>query len=237
MIAAMTSEAIPSARAKPVARMTAPAIAVSTKASRSVTRCWKLPSMFIDSRFAFASCQVASRFTPIPASATIRIARPPGDGGEIRRRTPSKTIRPAEEQQRVAVRLGRQDLGAPEAEGEVALRGPGDQADRDQRDEQRGGVGQHVRGVGEQGQRVDDDPDRDLGRHERDDQARARSRAASRRVPRDVHVRVRVSVRAHTRSTETSGDRRQARDRATAPGWNRWASCRTPSASRGAGRE
>ena len=94
MIAAMTSEAIPSARAKPVARMTAPAIAVSTNASRSVTMCWKLPSMFIDSRFAFASCQVASRFTPIPTSATIRIARPPGDGGEIRRRMPSKTISP-----------------------------------------------------------------------------------------------------------------------------------------------
>jgi hypothetical protein len=97
MIAAITSEAIPSARAKPVARMTAPARAVSTNARRSVTRCWKLPSMFIDSRFALASCEVASRFTQIPMSATIRIARPPGDGGEMRRRMPSTTIRPPRE--------------------------------------------------------------------------------------------------------------------------------------------
>jgi len=40
MIAAMTNEAIPSARANPVVRMITPAIAVKANAARSVRMCW-----------------------------------------------------------------------------------------------------------------------------------------------------------------------------------------------------
>jgi len=85
-MAAMINEAIPSARVFPVTMMTMPAIAVKMKAARSVKMCWKLPSMFIDSRLAFESCQVATRFT---ASATIRINLPSAGGGVISRLMPS----------------------------------------------------------------------------------------------------------------------------------------------------
>jgi len=77
--------ATPSARVQPVARMTAPAIAVAMKAMRSVSMCLKLPPIFIDSRLAFESCQVAARFTTMPTRATIRIAFPPAAGGVTKR--------------------------------------------------------------------------------------------------------------------------------------------------------
>ena len=89
MIAATSSEAIPSAWSKPVVRMTRPAIAVKTKAARSVRMCWKAPSTLSESRFAFESVQVASRLTTIPRMATTKTTPPSTAGGSISRRIPS----------------------------------------------------------------------------------------------------------------------------------------------------
>ena len=75
-----------------------------------------------------------------------------------------------EDQQRRAVELGREDLGALEAEGEGAARGAAGEVDRDQRQRDRGGVGEHVRRVGEQRQRRGGDADGDLDGHEAQDQ-------------------------------------------------------------------
>ena len=75
-----------------------------------------------------------------------------------------------EHQQRRAVELGRQDLGPFEAEGERALGRSGCEADDDQREADRAGVGEHVRGVGEERQRVREDPDGHLKDHEAEDQ-------------------------------------------------------------------
>ena len=58
----------------------------------------------------------------------------------------------AERDQRRAVQLGRQDLGAPEAEREVAARRPAGQVRGEQRQRDGAGVGEHVRRVGEQGE-------------------------------------------------------------------------------------
>ena len=55
MIAAISSEAIGSARRNPVTRMMPPAIAVAMNAARSVTMCLNDPSMFMDCRLAFES--------------------------------------------------------------------------------------------------------------------------------------------------------------------------------------
>ncbi len=89
MIAATKSAATPSARTQPVTRMIAPAAAVAAKATRSVRTCWKAPSTFSESRFAFASSRVAAMFTTTPPRATSRIASPAGSGGSISRRIPS----------------------------------------------------------------------------------------------------------------------------------------------------
>ncbi len=75
-----------------------------------------------------------------------------------------------EHQQRDPVRLRREDLDAPEAVGHDALGGPCREPDRDDREADRGGVGQHVRGVGEQRERPGDEADDDLEAHEADDQ-------------------------------------------------------------------
>jgi hypothetical protein len=75
-----------------------------------------------------------------------------------------------EDQQRDAVRLGREDLRTLEAECHRASRGTGGKAQRDQRKSERAGVGEHVSGVGQQRERVRDHAGCDLDAHERDDQ-------------------------------------------------------------------
>ena len=88
-------------------------------------------------------------------------------------------------QQGDAVDLGGEDLDPFEPEGHRAAGGALAEADRDQREGDRGGVGEHVGGVGEQRQRVGEDPGDHLGRHEAEDQ-RQRDPAAcrGRRRPR-----------------------------------------------------
>ena len=67
--AATASDAIGSARSKPVTQMTVPATTVAANAKKSVTRWRKLPSTFRFSRFARATCQIATTLTAAPASA------------------------------------------------------------------------------------------------------------------------------------------------------------------------
>ena len=76
-----------------------------------------------------------------------------------------------QDQQGHAVGLGGEDLHALEAKGHGAPGRTGRQAQREQREADRGGVGEHVRRVGEQRQRVRDHTGRDLHGHERQDQA------------------------------------------------------------------
>jgi hypothetical protein len=75
-----------------------------------------------------------------------------------------------EHQQRGPVDRRGEDLAALEPVGHRAAGRPACEPDRHQRQDERAGVGQHVRGVGEQRQRVDRDADRDLHAHEADDQ-------------------------------------------------------------------
>jgi hypothetical protein len=103
--------------------------------------------MFIDSRLAFDNVQVAAMFTAIPISATMRTAVP-GDHWECDQ--PGDALiddQQFEHQERGAVELGREDLGALEAEGHGALGGALGEADREQREADRGGVGEHVCGI------------------------------------------------------------------------------------------
>jgi hypothetical protein len=90
--------------------------------------------------------------------------------------------------ERDAVDLGGQDLGALEPEREAAARGAGGKPGRHQRQGDRAGVGQHVSRVREQGQRVGQDADHDLERHEGEDQCQRGAQAGTRRVGRVVMV-------------------------------------------------
>ena len=92
-----------------------------------------------------------------------------------------------------AVQLRGQDLGAPEAEGEAASRGPLRQPRGEQRQRDRAGVGEHVRGIREECQRGREDARHDLGGHQAEDQ-RQRAGQAPGVVRLDVRVRVGVVV-------------------------------------------
>ena len=111
----------------------------------------------------------------MPISATIRTKAPSTSGGSIRRRTPSKTMRPPSSSSVTPLICGREDLGPAQAVGEAAARGTCGKAQRDERERDRDGVGEHVRRVGEQGQRVGDDAGRHLAGHEDEDQRERRA--------------------------------------------------------------
>ena len=51
--------------------------------------CWKLPSTFKLSRFAFARTQAAAILTTTPRAATVVTATPETAGGQISREMPS----------------------------------------------------------------------------------------------------------------------------------------------------
>ena len=71
--------------------------------------------------------------------------------------------------------------------------GSADEPDHDQRHRERARVGQHVRRVGEQGERVREDADDDLGRHEARDQRECDRQPARVRVGANLEVRVPVA--------------------------------------------
>ena len=113
---------------------------------------------------------MAARLTTIPARATARIRPPSTAGGSNSRRTRLDRDDRREDEQGDAVGLGGEDLDPFEAEGHPALGRAAGEPDRDQREADRRRVGEHVGGVGEQRQRVGDDPGHHLGGHEAEDQ-------------------------------------------------------------------
>jgi hypothetical protein len=96
----------------------------------------------------------------------------------------------ADDEQRDAVSLRGEDLAAAEPERPRPARGMRRDVRRDQCGGERGRVGEHVAGIGEQRERAGEERGHDFAHHERDDQReRDRDRAA---VVRAVSVRVRV---------------------------------------------
>ena len=79
-----------------------------------------------------------------------------------------------EHEQRRAVDLRREHLGAPEAEREARARRPRRQPRGDQRERERRRVGEHVGGVREQRQRAREQARDDLRDHEAEDQRERR---------------------------------------------------------------
>ena len=135
--AATNSDAMPSARLNPVTSTTAPAIAVAMNATRSVRTCWNAPSTFSDVRSA--PCRIdggddvdhhadQGDHQHDPALDLRRLDQPPDALVDDQQ---------AEHEQRRAVELGREDLGALEPVGQRALGRPRRQPQRDQRERQR----------------------------------------------------------------------------------------------------
>ena len=121
-------------------------------------------------RFARARVQAAARFTTMPASATASITPPLTSGGRNEALDRLEDDHRGEDEERDPVHLRREDLDPPEAEGHGSLRGSSGEVDGEDREADRGGVREHVSGVGEERQRVGDDPRRDLECHEPDDE-------------------------------------------------------------------
>jgi len=68
--------------------------------------------------------------------------------------------------------LRREDLDAPEAERPAPARGARGDRGRNERERKRGCVREHVPRVGEQRERAGDDPDRDLGDEQADNEGK-----------------------------------------------------------------
>ena len=93
-----------------------------------------------------------------------------------------------------AVRERGEDLRPPVAEASLGRRRPPGEPGREQRERERGGVGEHVAGVCEHGQRVGEQPHDDLHDHEAgDERQRNRERPAVGAQPR-----VLVTVGVHS---------------------------------------
>ena len=95
----------------------------------------------------------------MPASATARIAPPLG----VRRgdEPPHRAVddQPGEHEQDRPVRLSGEDLRAAQPERPVPSRRPSGEPEDDERQRERARVGEHVRRVGEQRERVHEDAD------------------------------------------------------------------------------
>ena len=140
------------------------------KANRSVSTCWKAPSTLRLRRSAPASTQRGGEVHHDPGERDHQHGAALTSGGSISRRTPSSAITHGERHERGAVHLGGQDLGAPEAEREAAAGRPPREPGGEQRERDRAGVGEHVRRVGEQGERVGEHARHDLHGHKPEDQ-------------------------------------------------------------------
>src|SRR6266581_2238824 len=104
-----------------------------------------------------------------------------------------------EQHQRDAVGLRGHDLGALEAVGVAAGRRPGGQPRGDQHERDRRRVGQHVRRVGDQRERVRGHPRDDLAGHEGEDQRQGRGQPPGVRpfAPRRGAMHMPVTSRHH----------------------------------------
>ena len=166
--AATTSDAIGSARVQPVVSTTTPATTVAANAHTSVTRCATTPRTFSVDRSARPARPVAAQIHDDAderdhgndAAACRRRMDQPQDGldGEPDR----------QQDQRDPAELAGQRIDAGEPVGVGAARRPPRDPRRHDRQSQRTGVGEHVRGVGDQRQRMGEQPGDDLGDHERE---------------------------------------------------------------------
>ena len=149
--------------------------------------------MLSDCRFAPESCHVASEVDPDPDEGDHE------DRPSVRRRRRDETANGAvddqagEDEQRRAVRLRGEDLRAAEPERAVPARRLRREPQHDERHHERARVGEHVRRVGEERERVREDAGDDLADHEGDDQRERNGQAAS-VVAASVRVTVRVVV-------------------------------------------
>jgi len=106
-----------------------------------------------------------------------------------------------------AVGLRRQDLGALQPVGVPAGRRPGGQPRRDQHQRDGRGVGQHMRGIGDQRERVRRQASYDLSGHEGQDQRERAGQPPHIRAGRRA-VRVPVSSRCHLTKSSPTKDRK-----------------------------
>ena len=114
-----------------------------------------------------------------------------------------------DERESDAVHLRRQDLEPRVSERPPSAGGPCRHPGGDDREEQRGGVGDHVAGVGQERERVRDDAGRDLRDHDDDhDAKRSEKRAA---VGVEARVMMAVVSRAHLRSMSQRIEQRRRR--------------------------
>ena len=162
---AISTEASGSAHCQPNAQMRAPAAIACTLPSASVATCSQAP------RTLSEPCRPPRR----SASPTRLTASPPTAIAGHRRRVDRTRRREAshrfaddhqsDRRQRRPVGERGEDLGAVVAEGALVGRRPPRDPEREQRQPQRGGVGEHVPGVGKQRQRVGEPTPGRLGDH------------------------------------------------------------------------
>jgi hypothetical protein len=124
-----------------------------------------------------ALADYAARYAAVPSVAGVEFSADTATTFEVRERLPGSATTDFGAPDRVPS-SDREPLGPAEAEGHPPARGSPREPSRPHAQAERCGVDEHVRGVGEQGQRVRDEREDDLSRHERDDQAeRDRERA------------------------------------------------------------
>ena len=174
---------MPSARPKPVSRITAPAIAVADErvevgehvlegaldVERRAVR--RGPARQVGGDVDRDADQRDDEHQP---ALDVGRVDQPLDGLEAITPARTSSVAPLTWAERISARP-RPKVNAPRG-GRAAS------ASGDQRQGDRAGVGEHVRGVGEQGQRAGQQAGHDLGHHEAEDQRRARAS----RLPRSA---------------------------------------------------
>ncbi len=95
MTAATSSDAMASARSKPVISTTAPAVAAASDAKRSVSTCARAPSTLSERRSALPSAAAAATFAHAPSRPTTSTKPPSTSGTDHRRLIASTAMTPA----------------------------------------------------------------------------------------------------------------------------------------------
>ena len=124
----------------------------------------------------------------------------------------------SDQEQRDSVHLGREHLDSPQPVGPAPGGRPGGDTDGSDRESERKRVGEHVTGVGQERERVRDDPESDLYcHHSREERQRQEKRAPVVAAPIGTRcegtmlvlaTHARVPGRRHTRSLRAYLDRR-----------------------------
>ena len=128
--------------------------------------------MLRDRRLALASVMVATTLTTTPTAATTMSVAPCTETGWTSRSMASNGDERRDHEQRDAVSDGRQNLRPLHAERVRTRLGSRRQAQRDEGSRDGTDVGEHVPGVGEQGQGMREERRDHLERHEGGEEAR-----------------------------------------------------------------